>query len=68
MESKKKTKFHKYYAFQKLTIISVTTKIMIALTNFVSNLLKTFGEQLSTKINHAISQNQCKISKKTDFG
>ena len=54
MENKGTTIFYKYYTFQKLTITSVATEIMTPLTNFVSNLPKTFGEKLSTKINDEI--------------
>ena len=58
MESKGKIEFHKYYTLKKkkkLTIIYVATEIIKALTNFVSNLPKTFGKQLPTKIYDAAS-------------
>ena len=42
MKSKEKMKSHKYSTFQKLTIISIATEIMIDLINFVPNLPKTF--------------------------
>ena len=56
MERKGKTDLHKYSTFQKLTIISVATKIITTLTHYVSNLQKPFGKYLSTEINVEISQ------------
>ena len=49
MESKGKTKFHKYYTFQKLTVISVAIDIMTALTNFVSNIPKLNLSEINEK-------------------
>ena len=46
---------HKYLTFQKLTIISVATEIVIALTYYMFNLSKPFEKYLSTKINIEIS-------------
>ena len=50
VENKGNMKFHNYYTFKKLTIISVTTEIMTALTNFVSNLPNTFGNNCPRKL------------------
>ena len=49
---------------KKLTIIFVAIDLMKALTNYVSNLLKTFREHLSTEINDAISQKLMQNSKR----
>ena len=68
MESKGKTEFHKYYTFRKLTIISVATEIMTLLMDFMSNLPKTFGEQLFTKIMIQSLRNQYKTIKEIKFG
>ena len=46
----------KKLAFQKLNIIYVLIEIMTTLTQYVSNLPKSFGKYFSTEINVEISQ------------
>ena len=69
MESKGKTKFHKYYTFQKLTIISIATEIVTTLTNVVSNLLKkNLGNNCTREFMMQSPKNQCKAIMEIDFG